>query len=560
MRRKYGRIRPVLLGLAAALAACAGPQDPMPSAQPDDRGRYTELMRKAMATNDTADWRTVEREAAGRRDTQAMCVAKLNRIICLSNFSSAELAVAEARRELPDILAFGRYTTYFTVYRLLVDCLAQQQLYDDARREAEAMSEQADLLDCPNGKAMSLLVQGTLYCKLGLYGRAYAALDEGLRICPPYGVPDNQSGTTYRLLCEWGVITAFRAGDYERISVYAPLYGEYVQWHGRTGMPDPTGHYKVTALAFEAMTLLGRGRYPEAQALLDEAAGSIRPDIPARAYEHFYEARRELRSIQGDYEGAVADADTLLSTHRDYYPFRLDDMLRKARLLGMAGRTGESADVYSDYIRAADSVNRVDIAGRLDRLRTLYEVDKLETERRLSQHRTTGALVACLLLGMLLASYVVYSRRLREKNRALYRRIREGEHLETEVEQVIRSLPEENLSRDLRLFMRLNELLRSEELYTDPALSRDELAARLGTNRTYLSDAVRACTDGLTVRQYLNHIRLKHAGRLLAESDAVQVDSVCADCGFTSRSVFFRLFREQYGMSPARFRDLSVKG
>ena len=551
---------PVLLGLAALLAACAGPRGETPAAQAGDRGRYTELMRAAMASNDTADWRAAEREAAGRLDTQAVCVAKLNRIICLSNFAPPDLTAAEARREMPYILACGKLTTYFTVYRLLVDCLAQQRLYDDARREAEAMAAQADLLECPTGKAMSLLVQGTLYCKLDLYERAYAALDEGLRICPPYTVPDNQSGTIYRLLCEWGVITSLRAGNYERVSAYAPLYREYVEWQERTGMRDPTGHYRVTALSFEAMTLLGRGRYRDAQALLDEAAGSIRPDIPARAYEHFYEARRELRSVLGDYAGAVADADTLLSTHRDYYPHRLDDMQRKAQLLGMAGRGEESASVYREYIAARDSVNRVDIAGQLDRLRTLYEVDRLEAEQRLSQHRTAGALVACLLLGLLLASYVVYSRRLREKNRALYRRIREGEQLETEVEQVIRSMPEENLSRDLRLFMRLNELLRSEELYTDPALSRDELAARLGTNRTYLSDAVKACTDGLTVRQYLNHIRLKHAGRLLAESDGVQVDNVCADCGFTSRSVFFRLFREQYGMSPARFRDLSVKG
>jgi len=37
-----------------------------------------------------------------------------------------------------------------------------------------------------------------------------------------------------------------------------------------------------------------------------------------------------------------------------------------------------------------------------------------------------------------------------------------------------------------------------EALFKDSQIKREDLAAKLGTNRTYLADAIKQCTDGLT--------------------------------------------------------------
>ena len=100
-------------------------------------------------------------------------------------------------------------------------------------------------------------------------------------------------------------------------------------------------------------------------------------------------------------------------------------------------------------------------------------------------------------------------------------------------------------------------MLENEKLFTSPSLNRDELAKRLGTNRTYLMEAVRAYGGNMTVGEFLNDFRLKHAAGLLTQPSGLSIDRICYDSGFASRSVFYRLFRQSYGMSPTEYRKLS---
>ena len=101
--------------------------------------------------------------------------------------------------------------------------------------------------------------------------------------------------------------------------------------------------------------------------------------------------------------------------------------------------------------------------------------------------------------------------------------------------------------------------MEKEKLYTDPTLNRDDLAQRLGTNRTYLMEAVRTYSGNMTVREYIYDFRLKHAAELLSSPSALSIDQICYDSGFASRSVFYRLFRQSYGLSPNEYRKLAEK-
>ena len=124
-------------------------------------------------------------------------------------------------------------------------------------------------------------------------------------------------------------------------------------------------------------------------------------------------------------------------------------------------------------------------------------------------------------------------------------------------EQAEQELVEESnsgeLSADEKLYARLLSLMQEEELFKDPELSRDTLAARLGTNRTYLADSVKACA-GQTLGDFINRHRLRWAAEALSRNEELSVSAVGEDAGFASRSTFNRLFQQQYGMSPGAYR------
>lgn len=58
---------------------------------------------------------------------------------------------------------------------------------------------------------------------------------------------------------------------------------------------------------------------------------------------------------------------------------------------------------------------------------------------------------------------------------------------------------------------------------------------------------------GDTPMQYLSHLRLSHARRLLRDTSD-PIDWVSAACGFSSASYFAQSFQREYGMSPSAYR------
>jgi AraC-like DNA-binding protein len=95
------------------------------------------------------------------------------------------------------------------------------------------------------------------------------------------------------------------------------------------------------------------------------------------------------------------------------------------------------------------------------------------------------------------------------------------------------------------------------DVFTDPDLDRNRLAQLLGTNEHYVTDAISTCADGKSVNGFLNEYRVRHAAHLLATTN----DSVAliAELSGFSRSSFFRIFSETYGMSPSDYRKVASK-
>ena len=177
-----------------------------------------------------------------------------------------------------------------------------------------------------------------------------------------------------------------------------------------------------------------------------------------------------------------------------------------------------------------------------------------ETKTRLQRVMLVGAAVIILLILWLLWRSYTYNKTLTAKNRELFAEVQQREQAETK-ERASR-FARDDLSATQQLYLRICQLMENEKPFTNAELSREELAQQLGTNYKYVADAIRECSDGMTLTDFLNHHRLAYAAHLLATTgDAVTLIADLA--GFNNRSYFNRLFRERYKLTPSEYRKVA---
>ena len=107
-----------------------------------------------------------------------------------------------------------------------------------------------------------------------------------------------------------------------------------------------------------------------------------------------------------------------------------------------------------------------------------------------------------------------------------------------------------------QLVSRLRNYVLKDRYFTKPDINRDELILALSTNRTTLSEAVRAVTNN-TLMGYLNVLRLEEAKRMLDAHPELTIETIAEKCGFNLRT-FHRLFNEHYHITPAKYRVIRV--
>lgn len=104
----------------------------------------------------------------------------------------------------------------------------------------------------------------------------------------------------------------------------------------------------------------------------------------------------------------------------------------------------------------------------------------------------------------------------------------------------------------------IDAYLSASEAFRDPELSLAKLARGLGQPIKSVSQRINAGT-GSSVSTYINRKRVEAAARQLRETrDKVEV--VGQDCGFLSRSNFYRAFQEAHDMTPAAYRRAAAGG
>jgi AraC-like DNA-binding protein len=110
------------------------------------------------------------------------------------------------------------------------------------------------------------------------------------------------------------------------------------------------------------------------------------------------------------------------------------------------------------------------------------------------------------------------------------------------------------------LFLRLSQLMESEQLYRNPELNLDLLAHRLGASKHHVSQVINACTEG-TFFDYVNRLRIEEAKILLAERSRsdLNVIEVAYAVGFNNKVSFNTAFKKVTGITPTAYRHQNAR-
>lgn len=109
-------------------------------------------------------------------------------------------------------------------------------------------------------------------------------------------------------------------------------------------------------------------------------------------------------------------------------------------------------------------------------------------------------------------------------------------------------------SVELLLGAKLEQLMNEDKVWKNPQLTLVDLAALVGTNRTYLSNYLNN-TLQTTFYDYINGYRIDAVLRLLhAPDSAFTMAEIAEKCGFNSISTFRRVFHRVKGCSFAEYK------
>ncbi len=302
-------------------------------------------------------------------------------------------------------------------------------------------------------------------------------------------------------------------------------------------------------------------------------------------YGHTFSARRMIIPAQvalGMYDEALATGDKMIEgLGPDTINILYINMLRYKAIAAQAkGQKDAAYQLMSRHANLSkilnDSLHRSeahDYAARYHAKEQELKIQKSESE----SHQKTIVLISIsvLLIIMIVATFyfIRQNKRITKKNRALVRMINESKHLALETDT---TEPEHNddeaeeevsedrtandgnevgiTSFDIADFEAIDSVIRSERLYKNPSLQRQDICQRFGITRFTLNNMLYQVRGNASVPQYINAIRMEEAVKLIRENPEMPFTVVAENVGFSAAN-FRRHFINNFGMTPLEYRQ-----
>ena len=228
-----------------------------------------------------------------------------------------------------------------------------------------------------------------------------------------------------------------------------------------------------------------------------------------------------------------------------------------AEVYSAMGEHDRAVEYLSMYYDLKDRVFNVEKERSFNSLIRQYEGQKNANEL---QHRDVQLLKQRQLIELVVAAFVVLRNR---SQNMMYRQLvvkyNAYQKREKELQERLDAVKQDGLGGEngtIRLlFDRLSDFMRQEKMYAVKNLTVEDMAARLGTNRSYLSRAVNTYA-GVSFNAWLNSMRIKESIKLLSETD-MPIKKVADEVGYANLTTFYNNFIKETGVPPSKFRTES---
>jgi AraC family transcriptional regulator len=109
-------------------------------------------------------------------------------------------------------------------------------------------------------------------------------------------------------------------------------------------------------------------------------------------------------------------------------------------------------------------------------------------------------------------------------------------------------------TRQAAYHARMKRVLGYIDQHLEDDLGLDTLSAVAALSKYHFHRQFRACF-GISVHRYVQLVRVKRAGQVLAFKEGASVTEAALDVGYAAPDAFARVFRERLGQTPSAFRN-----
>ena len=452
-------------------------------------------------------------------------------------YPDSDIVRKTIERNLPLLRGQKDLTYYFTACNTYIDWLFRHGDLTTSHQEIKRIIEMAGTTAQPELLAIARRAEGQFMMRFGFNDRARELFEDALRVCPDY----------HRLKEPYTYITIvlqlskvyMRLGHANHADRMLRILDGILQERDHLRQPDPRNWLHARVAALHAGLEMLRGNHTLCAEWMERSRRYMLPGVPARYYASYYIMRNHVYLQRKQYAEALAGTDTLLNLGFDILPLRPDFLHQRAVALKHLGRGTEAAEAYEAYIAENNHSDALIQTTRIELMRDRFRIEQAQAEQAHAEHDRNMLFIVC---GILLSAAAVMGGlwwRLRRQNRRLVAVLRAADKLD-------RTPSGTNETG--------TQVLKDTRAFCDVDGGRAALAAHLGMSERTAVAAV-AAVAGTSFKSYTNTLKLRESRRLLESDPLMPVATVAATCGFGTVRTYQALFKEQYGISPTRYRE-----
>lgn len=320
------------------------------------------------------------------------------------------------------------------------------------------------------------------------------------------------------------------------------------------GVRDSEIHYAILS-----------GNLDDAIEKANKDLNEFRDDKVTVFYDSYYLAQAYL--LKKKYKTSLAYCEQALKSKQISFGF-INYELELYKIAMQATDKMGDEKAYLKYSRLYEKANqKFDYNSKADFIAKLYNLDQiqpLEYELNHTKSFMSYLWIAVLVLGLLTA-YLIHRFFTLKKYKKRFMEI--NAHLEKQIPAPIKDENNTNSNKNNLSDEKENEILdklnkfEQKKQFLSPSMSLSVLSAQIGTNTNYLSSIIKKHKQS-NFNSYLNQLRIDYIVMKLKQNPEYlnyKISYLAEECGFSSHTVFSRIFIEKMGIPPSKFIEYLKK-